>query len=203
MRTLVAVQRCVSSAGTAAGAVTAAAGSAAGWLTVARVELCHQNIAMNTATAVTIAAAAIKSPRVRRSGASKVVSSGSRWPRPHCADGDAADVARHPRLQRQTTPGSSKLVQQKNSRRDRWNSRRFACAGATGYGWAAMLRRRRSVPGRWSSPGSHPGCRRGSVGGCSTCGRHRWFLPRRRGCRVLRRSAESSSRSRPDPVGQA
>jgi hypothetical protein len=38
---------------------------------VARVELCHQNIAMNTATAVAIAAAAIRSPRVRRSGAIK------------------------------------------------------------------------------------------------------------------------------------
>ena len=47
------------------------AGAAAGRLIVARVELCHQNIAITNATVVAIAAAAMRSPRVRRSGAIK------------------------------------------------------------------------------------------------------------------------------------
>ena len=71
MRPLVVVQRCCSAGGTTAGEAELGAGALAGRLIVARVELCHQNIAMNSATVVAIAAAAMRSPRVRRSGAIK------------------------------------------------------------------------------------------------------------------------------------
>ena len=71
MRALVAVQRCCSCRGTVAAEAELGAGAAAGRLIVARVELCHQNIAITNATVVAIAAAAMRSPRVRRSGAIK------------------------------------------------------------------------------------------------------------------------------------
>ncbi len=65
---LAAVHRCVRVDGTAAAAVVLGAGEAAGRLIVARSELRHQNIAMTVSTTAAIAAAAMRSALVRRSG---------------------------------------------------------------------------------------------------------------------------------------
>ena len=68
VRELGAVQRCFRSAGTATAAVGLGAVPVAGWNSVVRTELRHQTAATSTATAAAIAAAARRSPLVRRSG---------------------------------------------------------------------------------------------------------------------------------------